>query len=38
MSNSEAEQVIEEYAKRFEHLKPYLVKKWDAVSKDIKTK
>jgi glycosyltransferase involved in cell wall biosynthesis len=29
MSNEEAEQVIEEYARRFEDLKPYLVKKWD---------
>ena len=36
MSNSEAEQVIEEYAKRFEHLKPYLAKKWDAVRKETK--
>jgi glycosyltransferase involved in cell wall biosynthesis len=29
MSNEEAEQVIEEYAKRFEDLKPYLIEKWD---------
>lgn len=31
MSNSEAEQVIEECADRFEALKPYLLKKWDAI-------
>ncbi len=29
LTNAEAEGVIEEYAQRFEELKPYLVKKWD---------
>jgi hypothetical protein len=29
MSNEEAEQVIEGYARRFEDLKPYLVKEWN---------
>lgn len=33
MSNAEAEQVTEEYAKRFEDLKPYLIKEWDAAGK-----
>jgi glycosyltransferase involved in cell wall biosynthesis len=33
MSNAEAEQVIEKYAQRFEDLKPYLLKKWDAKEK-----
>lgn len=29
MTNAQAEQVIEEYAERFEALKPYLIKKWN---------
>lgn len=37
MSNEEAEKVIEECSKRFEDLKPYLIKKWNAPGID-KTK
>lgn len=33
MNNEEAEQVIEEHARRFEDLKPSLVKKWDAAAR-----